>query len=90
MGAVDAPTVRAFAWRAAQAEIDALSAGWFCLEPAALFERELDALGNEIQPRLHAVFHEPSAAVRYVTDVIAARSWPTANFGSSIASDSAP
>lgn len=58
-------------WAAAQARICDLSDGWFYIEAGCVFERELDALGGETQPRPHRDFSAPADAVAYVEALLA-------------------
>lgn len=63
----------ALTWTEVAATIDNLSRGWMYLECDEgcragdwhLFERELDAFGNEEQPRNHGIFSVPGEAVEF-------------------------
>ena len=56
-------------WEETQAIIEALTRGWFYLEPLALFERELDAQGNEEEPRCHGRFSNPGQVIAFIQDM---------------------
>ena len=72
-GGARRPVPSALSWTAAQAHICDLSNGWFYLEAGCLFERELDALGCETQPRPHGLFRTPADAVAYVATLLRPR-----------------
>ncbi len=58
------------AWQQAHATIQAMTAGWLYLDGDELFEHELDADGNDVEPRPHGAFAKPEWAVVYVRTLL--------------------